>query len=200
MTDEPRGEASPGAPGPEGVERVVLVGFMASGKTAVGAELARRLGWAHVDLDREIERRAGRAVAEIFAGEGEAAFRRMEAEATAEVARRSGVVLSPGGGWITHPALLDSLGPGTLAVWLVVSPEEAVRRAGAVPGERPLLAVPDPLGAARRLLEQRTPLYARAGLAVETEGATPEGVAEQIERFIRARSPSGAQTSERNRA
>ncbi|HEX2201899.1 MAG TPA: shikimate kinase [Longimicrobium sp.] len=182
------------------MERVVLVGFMASGKTAVGAELARRLGWAHVDLDREIERRAGTTVAEIFAARGEAAFRRMEAEATAEVAVRRGVVLSPGGGWITHPALLESLGPETLAVWLVVSAEEAVRRAGTAPGERPLLAGPDPLGAARRLLEQRTPLYARAGLAVPTEGATPAEVAEQIERFIRARSPSAAQTSERNRA
>lgn len=192
MTDAARGEASPGAPGPEGVERVVLVGFMASGKTAVGAELARRLGWAHVDLDREIERRAGRSVAEIFAADGEAAFRRMEAEATAEVAKRSGVVLSPGGGWITNPALAESLGPGTLTVWLRVSAGEAVRRAGAAPGERPLLAGPDPLGAARRLLEARTPLYARAGLAVETEGATPAGVAEEIERFVRARSSSGA--------
>src|SRR5687768_957538 len=111
--------------------------MMASGKSAVGAELARRLGWTHLDLDREIERVAGRTVREIFAADGEAAFRRMEAEATAAVARRTGIVLSPGGGWITNPDLLDALGPGTLCAWLQVSPEEAVRRAAAEPGERP---------------------------------------------------------------
>ena len=113
---------------------------MCSGKTAVGAALAERLGWEHVDLDREIERAAGQAVRDIFAADGEAAFRAMEVEATRRVATRTRVVLSPGGGWITNPALLDLLGPGTLAVWLQVSPEEAVRRSAAAPGERPLLA------------------------------------------------------------
>ncbi len=166
------------------VRRVVLVGFMASGKTVVGAILARRLGWAHVDLDRVIEARAGRGVAEIFAAEGEAAFRRLEAEATAEVAAREGVVLTPGGGWVTNPALLAALGPGTLSVWLQVTPEEAVLRASARPGERPLLAGPDPLAAARRLLEARAAHYARAAAAVDTGGRAPEQVADEIARLV----------------
>lgn len=171
----------------EPVARVVLLGFMASGKTAVGAALAARLGWAHVDLDREIERREGRRVAEIFASDGEARFRRLEAEATAGIGGRAGIVLSPGGGWITRPELLESLGPGTLSVWLRVSAEEAVRRAGAAPGERPLLAGPDPLAAARRLLADREALYARAALHVETEGRAPDEVAAEIERAARGR-------------
>jgi shikimate kinase len=169
------------------VERVVLLGFMAAGKTAVGAELARRLGWRHVDLDAWIEAREGRPVAQIFADDGEAGFRAMEAAATRDVAELRGVVLSPGGGWITRPENLDALGPGTLSVWLRVSPEEAVRRAGGRPGERPLLAGPDPLGAARRLLEARAPLYARAQLHVDTEGRPPAGVAPIIEAEVRAR-------------
>ena len=169
------------------VSRVVLVGFMGAGKTAVGQLLAARLGWEHVDLDAEIERREGRRVAEIFADRGEAYFRRLEAEATDGIAARTGVVVSPGGGWITSPGVLDRVGRGTLVAWLRVSPEEADRRAAAAPGERPLLAGPDPLGAARRLLETREPLYRRAHLAVETDGRTAGEVAGEIERVVRAR-------------
>jgi shikimate kinase len=176
----------------EPVERVVLLGFMAAGKTAVGAELARRLGWEQVDLDREIERRAGRTVAGIFAADGEAGFRRLEAEATAEIAGRRGIVLSPGGGWITGAGLLESLGAGTLSVWLQVDPEEAIRRAGAEPRERPLLAGPDPLSAARKLLAEREPLYARADLHLPTAGRSPVQLAEAIERAVRARGMASA--------
>jgi shikimate kinase len=161
--------------------------MMCSGKSAVGAELARRLGWTHLDLDREIERAAGRSVRDIFAAKGEAAFRRMEAEATARVAGRTGIVLSPGGGWITTPDLLDALGPGTLCVWLRVSPEEAVRRAAAEPGERPLLAGADPLAAVRRLLAERERFYARAHAAVLTDGRSVGELADEIDNVIRAR-------------
>lgn len=159
---------------------------MASGKSAVGAELARRLGWDHVDLDREIEAFTGRPIAHIFAGEGEAAFRRMEAEATRRLAGREHVVLSPGGGWATNPSLLDELGPGTFSVWLRVSPEEAVRRAREARGERPLLARPDPLGAVRRLLSGREGFYARANLHLDTGGRTPGSIAHEIERHLRS--------------
>jgi len=172
-------------PGP--IDRIVLVGMMCSGKTAVGAALAERLGWAHLDLDREIEREAGRPVREIFAAEGEAAFRAMEADATRRIAGGSRVVLSPGGGWITNPQLLDLLGPGTLCVWLRVSPEEAVRRSAGAPGERPLLAGPDPLGAVRRLLAERERFYARAHLHLLTDGRSAGDAAREIHTLIRDR-------------
>jgi shikimate kinase len=165
--------------------------MMASGKSAVGAELARRLGWGHVDLDREIEAFAGRRIADIFAEEGEAAFRAMEAAVTRRFAGRESIVLSPGGGWITQPALLDALGAGTLAVWLRVSPEEAVRRAGESRGERPLLAGADPLGAVRRLLAAREALYARASLHLDTGGRAVGSIVDDIERHIRSLEASG---------
>ena len=169
------------------VERVVLGGMMCSGKSAVGAALAELLGWAHVDLDREIEARAGRAVRDIFATDGEAAFRAMEAEETRRMAGRARVVLSPGGGWITNPALLGALGAGTLCVWLQVSPEEAVRRSAAAPGERPLLAGADPLGAVRRLLAERERFYARAHLSLLTDGRSAGDAAREIHNLIRGR-------------
>lgn len=169
------------------VERVVLVGSMCSGKSTVAEELARRLGWEHLDLDRWIEAREGRTVPEIFRVEGEARFRALEAEATAEVAGRSCVVLAPGGGWITNPALLERLGPGTLAVWLQVSPEVVLERAGPRREGRPLLDVPDPLGAVRRLLAEREPLYRLAGFAVSTDALDAASVASLIENEIRTR-------------
>jgi shikimate kinase len=166
---------------------VVLVGFMCSGKSTVGRALAERLGWRFVDLDREVERRAGLRVAEIFAAHGEPAFRAAEAAATDEAAMHEGVVLAPGGGWITNPALLDRLGPGTLAAWLTVSPGEVLRRAAASPGERPLLLGPDPAGTVRRLLAERERFYARADLVVPTDGRDLDDVVLEIERELIAR-------------
>lgn len=169
------------------VSRVVLVGFMAAGKTSVAAELAGRLGWEPLDLDREIEAREGRTIPELFRVYGEQHFRALEAALTAEVAARERVVLSPGGGWITNPDLLARLGPATLAVWLRVSPEEALKRAAPTRGTRPLLDVPDPLAKVRALLAERGPLYARAALHVDTDGRNTAEVAAEIEREIRRR-------------
>jgi shikimate kinase len=168
----------------EALERVVLVGFMCAGKTAVGEILARRLGWAFVDLDRLIEEREGRPVREIFAQDGEAAFRRIEAEVSDSVAEWGMVVLAPGGGWISNEARRDPPVEGTLRVWLRVAPEEVLRRSSSDPGTRPLLAGPDPLGAARRLLAEREPHYAASELAVDTEGLTPDQVATEVERAL----------------
>lgn len=175
------------------MRRVVLVGLMCSGKSSVAEELARRLGWEALDLDREIEAREGRTIPEIFRVHGEAYFRRREAELTAELTGRRGVVLAPGGGWITNPALLERLGPGTFSVWLQVSPETVLARAGPVRAGRPLLDVPDPLPVVRCLLETREPFYRRADLAVSTEGVDVASVASLIEHEIRMRgaTPSG---------
>ena len=183
---------SPGEP----VRRVVLVGMMAAGKSAVGARLARALGWRHLDLDHLIEREAGRSIAEIFASEGEAGFRDREARASRSVAGRSRVGLSPGGGWITRPGALESLGAGTLSVWLRVEPEEVARRASSGVRARPLLAVPDPVAAVRRLLDERAPLYARAELWIDTGGRTPDEIAERVLSEIHARD-TGASTDDR---
>ena len=174
------------------VERVILWGFMASGKTSVGAGLARRLGWDHVDLDAAIEARDGRAIVDIFRESGEPFFRRLEAEATREVIGRGRLVVTPGGGWVTGPGILELIPPRSLTVWLTVSPAEVLRRVGAQRGGavRPLLDAPDPEAEARRLLSLREPLYSRADLAVPTDGRSIAEIVDELEERVRERAPN----------
>lgn len=169
------------------VERVLLWGFMASGKTAVGAELARRLGWSHVDLDEEIVARAGRPIARIFSEDGEAAFRALEAEASRELLMRPFTVFSPGGGWVTNPQLVQAIPERTLTVWLQVAPETVLERLRANPGgpERPLLAGADPASRIRELLAARERFYARAARSIPTDTRTVASIVDEIEAIVR---------------
>jgi shikimate kinase len=166
--------------------RIVLLGFMGSGKSTVGPILARRLGWIFIDLDREIVAAAGLSVPEIFAGEGEPGFRRREAEATRRVISRDRLVLAPGGGWVANPDASGTLPEGTLEVWLRTSVSSVLRRVRRSRHERPLLAGSDPESTVRRLMAEREPLYRRAGLTVRTDGRNPSRVAEEIENLMRA--------------
>ena len=173
------------------IGRVVLLGFMASGKTTVGRLLAERLGWRHLDLDEEIEREEGRSVARIFREEGEGYFRRREAERTARLLEEPRTVLTPRGGWVTNAALLDRLPADTLTVWLQVSPEEVLRRLGTGAEERrPLLAGGDLEGTVRRLLAERDALYRRARHLIRTDGRDPVGIAQEIETLVRSGAPA----------
>ena len=172
---------------PGDVARIVLVGFMASGKSTVGRRLAERLGWDFIDFDEEIERRAGRSIGDIFRQDGEAAFRALEAKLTAEWRNAESVVLAPGGGWVTQPGLLDSLGPRSVVVWLRISAAEAVRRTASAQVHRPLLAGADPLATAERLLRQREPLYRRADVVVDSDARGPDELASAILREISGR-------------
>lgn len=181
----PRAEA---APRPRlAVERVVLLGYMCSGKSTVGAALARRLEWSYLDFDVEIERRGGATVQEIIAAAGEEHFRELEAALTAEAAQAERLVLAPGGGWITRPEFLTALGPGTLAVWLQVSPGETVRRLRADTIDRPFRDHPDPAAMIAQMLAERIPLYERADLNVPADARSPESIAFEIEMLVRTR-------------
>jgi len=160
--------------------RVLLVGFMGSGKSTVGRLLADALGWEFVDLDDEVERDQKRSVAAIFAESGEPRFRAVEARLGERLLARDRVVLAAGGGWAATPGRLRSLPEGTLSVWLKVGPDEAVRRAAPLAGARPLLAGADPVGAARKLLSAREPFYAEADLEVDTEDRSIKDVAAEI--------------------
>ncbi|HSQ59269.1 MAG TPA: shikimate kinase [Acidobacteriota bacterium] len=122
--------------------RVALIGIPGSGKSAVAPLLAARLGVASADLDEAIERAAGRPVAAIFAGAGEAAFREHEARALeAALAGEEGVVIACGGGVTTHEASRALLRARATVVWLRISPALAARRLGpAGLAARPLIA------------------------------------------------------------
>jgi shikimate kinase len=166
-------------------ERIVLVGFMAAGKSSVGRSLAGRLGWDLLDFDDLVLHRTGLSAGELIRAQGEPALRRLEAELTGEVAGRRRVVLAPGGGWATRPELAERLGPGTVRVWLRLSAAEAVRRALAQGVDRPLLGAGEAaLARAEALLEERSAAYGHAELAVDVEGkGVPAVVTEIVHRL-----------------
>jgi shikimate kinase len=159
---------------------IFLIGFMASGKTTVGRLLAERLDWAFVDLDKVIEDRAGQTVADIFAAEGEEGFRKRETDALREVAARRKTVIATGGGAPCRDENMTAMLGAGRVLWLDVSAEEAVRRAGKASG-RPLLdGAADPVAAARKLLDARRPFYKRAHAGVETMDYTPNEIVNQL--------------------
>ena len=164
---------------------VVLVGLPGAGKSATGARLADRLGWAFADIDSVIVAHTGRSVAELFRTEGESAFRAMETRLTAELSSEPATVLAPGGGWAAQPGTLESLPAHAVVVWLRVSPDEAIRRLRGSPEERPLLAVPDPAGAIRALAETREERYGLADLVVDVDGRSVEDVVEIIIEWLK---------------
>lgn len=158
-----------------------LVGIPGAGKSTVGRELAQRLQRPFVDLDAEIEERAGVPVSGIFAALGEQRFREMEREATERLAGAAeAFVVAPGGGWITVPGLVALVRPPSLLVWLRVSPALALQRLGTTVSSRPLLAVPEPHVALAALAASREPFYLQADHTVSVDSMTPAQVVDAI--------------------
>jgi len=166
--------------------RIVLAGFMGSGKSTAGPLLARRLGWRFVDADEVIEAETGARITELFAREGEAAFRERERTAIARLVEGDGLVLALGGGAIEHEAtrkLLtgpESAAEGTLLVHLEVTLETTLDRCRGTENMRPILA--DRANLAGRY-ERRLPLYRKAHVSIRTDALTPE---ETVEAVLRA--------------
>ena len=159
--------------------RVVLVGFMASGKSSVGRLLAVRLGYSFVDLDAEVERLAGCTIPELFRDHGETGFRDLERQATVGAGETEPAVIATGGGWMSRPEL-RSLWPDAVYVWLAVRPETVLRRVGGRYDLRPVLDPETPGRSIRVLLEAREPDYAMADNVVHTDELSVEQVVESI--------------------
>ena len=156
---------------------VVLVGAPGSGKSTVGALLSARLDVPFVDVDAMVEARAGKPVAEIFADDGEAAFRLVEQATTLELLGQPGV-LSLGGGAVLSATTRAAL-HGHQVVWLQVSATNAAKRVG-LNEARPLL-LGNVRGTLIRLLAERTPLYAEvATQTISTDDRDAEEVAQLI--------------------
>lgn len=154
---------------------VSIIGMPGCGKSTVGAALAKQLGKKFVDLDAEIERRTGYTIPDIFAQEGEAAFRRYEADVLADIAKGNSQVIACGGGVIKNPANSRALRQNGPVLW-VRRPLERLATGG-----RPLSKG----GAALKQLEaERTPLYSAASTAVlENNGTLAEAVERAVELF-----------------
>ena len=161
---------------------VVLVGLPGAGKSKVGRLLAERLGVDHIDTDALVVEREGRPIADIFATDGEAAFRVMETEAVAEALSLEAVV-SLGGGAAATPAVRDLLS-GRTVVYIDAPHDELVRRT-ASKNHRPLLAQ-DPSGTLARLRTEREPHYRAVATIVVESGPGPiddvvTAIAQQLE-------------------
>lgn len=154
---------------------IVIVGFMGAGKTTVGRLLAGELGVPFLDSDHVIEARAGRPIPEIFAADGEQAFRSVEHEVITGLLAGPDVVLALGGGAVEHEGTRKLLASVPVA-YLRVSYAEALARVGG-DGNRPMLARPDVTG----IYERRQATYADvATLTVDVDGRSPEEIAGDI--------------------
>ena len=168
-----------------GVRHIVLVGMSGAGKTTVGEGAATALGRTFMDLDREIERRQGSTIAQIFAERGEYQFRQYEQKLTEELRGMEGMILSPGGGWITSPENVALLRPPARIIYLRVRPEIALKRMGPERSSRPMLFRPDPLMELRKLFEARRKAYEAADYTVETDYQTVQEVINKVCELVR---------------
>jgi len=160
--------------------RIFLVGLSGGGKSTAGRLAAKRLGWEFADSDDEIEAISGRRVTDIFAEDGEEAFRAIELSALRDLATREQIVVATGGGAVTIPQARELMGDG-FVVWLSVSPEVAAGRIESDPNtsERPLLAG-DARGRLEALLQARAEWYRAADAAIDVDDLSPELVASEI--------------------
>lgn len=164
---------------------LTLIGYRATGKTTLARLLAERLGWDWIDADVEIERRAGCAIARIFAEQGEPAFRELEAQVIADLCGCCDrLVLAAGGGAplrLENRECMHVAGP---VVWLQATPETIYQRMtgdATTAGRRPNLTQQGGLTEIVQLLQKREPIYREsADLEVDTEGKTPEQLAAEI--------------------
>jgi RNA polymerase sigma factor (sigma-70 family) len=162
---------------------IALVGFMGAGKSAVGRAVAHRCGRRHVDTDDEVERRAGRRIADIFADDGEASFRALESATIIDLLtnQATDLVLSLGGGALTLPTTRAALRQHAVVVHLLVGYEQALERVGGDPG-RPMLARPD----LPQLYLARLPAYRdAASLEIDTGGRTLGQVTQAVMAAVR---------------
>jgi shikimate kinase len=161
-----------------------LIGYRGSGKTTVAAELSRLVGWPWIDADEELERRADKSIRQIFADEGEPAFRELETAVVADLANRTRHVIALGGGAVMREQNRAALAGRGKVVWLRASPETLAERIVADPTtgqRRPSLTSLGELDEIREVLAQRTPVYAAcADLTIDVEGKSPPQIAEDI--------------------
>ena len=161
------------------IQNIALIGFMGTGKSTIGRSVADQLRFTFLDTDELIVAAAGKPITEIFAKQGETAFREMESKLVEELAGRTQTVISTGGGVPVNPANLASLKTHALVVCLWASPEKIWEN---VRGQthRPLVNVPDPKEKIRALLAEREPFYRQADVLVNTGLRSQKEIAQQV--------------------
>jgi shikimate kinase len=176
-TSQPGSAADPSTP------HLILVGLPGAGKSTVGSALARELGRTFLDFDSEIARREGMSIADIFATKGEPTFRQLEHDLTEELKALGGMVLAPGGGWVTRVDTVSILCPPARMIYLRIRPRTAIARMGRSVAGRPLLSRPNPVAELERLLNERRIAYESADYVVDVERVA---ISEVVRRIVAA--------------
>lgn len=167
---------------------IALIGFMGTGKTAVGKALAEKLGKEFFELDPLIEKKAGKTIPAIFKEDGEIAFREFEIEAVKEASKERNAVIACGGGVVLNKINIDRLKEEAVIVCLTASPRVILRRTSRDAEERPLLTVANPALTIKELLRFRRPFYERAAdTTVNTSRLDIDSVVTQIIAKIKER-------------
>jgi len=161
------------------MNNIFLVGFMGTGKTAVGRLLAKKLKRKFVEMDEEIEKREGKRIVDIFSQKGEVYFRKVEKDVLKEIASQDNLVVSCGGGVVVDEENLRILKETGVVICLQAHPLTIYERTKDT-DERPLLNVSDPLEKIKELLSRRVPFYKKAHYFIDTDYLSIEEVAEKI--------------------
>ena len=158
---------------------IYLIGMMGCGKSSVGPELAKLLGYRFIDVDSVIAAAAGCSISEIFDSQGEAGFRLLETQVLHQISQWHSLVVATGGGVVTTSANWGALRQG-LVVWLQVDAAQLLARLQGQPGDRPMLQKPNPETELLKLLQARAAQYSQADLSIAAGCANPAQVAAEI--------------------
>jgi XRE family aerobic/anaerobic benzoate catabolism transcriptional regulator len=165
--------------------RIALIGLRGGGKSTLGQLLANNLGLPFIELDREIERRSGAELSEIFDMFGQETFRRAEREALDDVLRRHPhFVIATSGSIVTEPGTLELLLSSCFTIWVRAEPEEHMKRVMAQGDMRPMANNARAMEDLVSILKSREPLYAKAEAVIATTGKTPEQNLTELLRLV----------------
>ena len=168
------------------MKNIVLTGFMGTGKTTIGKELARMLHMRLVDVDAEIEGTQKMTISDIFATHGEQHFRDIETDMIKKLSREKNIIISTGGGAVLRDENMEALKENGIIFCLNASTETILERTGRSE-DRPLLKVDNPKEKISAMLSFRRPFYEKAGSMIETDGKTPLEIVQEIMEIIRCR-------------
>ena len=167
------------------MKNIVLLGFMGTGKTAIGKKVAEKLEMEYLDVDALIEKEAGMSISELFSHFGEEHFRNLESKLARKVSQYKNKVIATGGGIVLREENLNNLRQGGVLICLTARPEVILERTKKE-HHRPLLEVDYPLATVKELLTYRAPFYARADYSLDTSDLTIAQGVEEVIKLYRA--------------